>query len=150
MADDSLVLSANARTRPRVLGLLIASVLVSMTNASAQQNAWVLVSPPFLNNPPALQVRPGTAVETHIALTAEGWLDTAAPLTKWQHVKSFDTAKECEDMRSKALLRRDELIREWTAVANQDRWLADNRAPVADTARIFAGRCLPASVVYPR
>ena len=26
---------------------------------------------------------------------------------------------------------------------------ADNRAQVADTARIFAGRCLPASVEYP-
>ena len=112
----------------RALGILTASSLVSMADASAQQSAWMLVSPPFLNNPPALKLRPGTAAETHVALAAESWLDTAAPLAKWHHLKSFDTAKECEDMRSKALLRRDEMTREWTAAANQERWLADNSA----------------------
>lgn len=84
------------------------------------------------------------SIEKRYKLLIESLIKKKAPMGEWGQLKAFDSAKSCEDwkMRSITLMRDKEkrLLAEITSESLQ---------VLSGLARVRAGRCVPASVIYP-
>ncbi|MFZ0890081.1 MAG: hypothetical protein WA005_16675 [Candidatus Binataceae bacterium] len=57
---------------------------------------WYLMTPPTVPFPGQVGIRAETLMKS-----GRWWTDVNAPLSHWQIAESFDSAEDCEDMKSK-------------------------------------------------